>query len=329
MNLEDLIDENGLQQDEWSLTKPTFGENNQLTVIGWSGVSKNGRSKYYILECHNCSQDPELFGEGYFSSLKGGLVNLGSSPCGCIRSPHWTKDQYKVRCSRKAKELGHTFLGFVGEWKGKDSKIKMLCEKHGSWESGTVHELINKGKSCPNCKSTKPDDVMIDSFFASGSFHISTKFWRSNKKAKNGSKPYWYMSCPDCGEVGESFSGELQKGNRSCGCSIHRQQECYINWLIDEGVIVALKFGIARDSKQRIKQQNFKSVYTIKQHSIYQFQDVASCKQAERECKKELETGIVLKRDMPDGYTETTYVYNLDKIIEIYERNGGVRQENT
>jgi hypothetical protein len=29
---------------------------------------------------------------------------------------------------------------------------------------------------------------------------------------------------------------------------------------------------------------------------------------------------------MPDGYTETTWVYNLDKIVEIYERNGGLKK---
>ena len=28
---------------------------------------------------------------------------------------------------------------------------------------------------------------------------------------------------------------------------------------------------------------------------------------------------------MPDGWTETTYPYNIDKIIEIYEKHGGVR----
>ena len=42
------------------------------------------------------------------------------------------------------------------------------------------------------------------------------------------------------------------------------------------------------------------------------------------ECKKELDTGVVLKRDMPDGYSETTWAYNIGKVKDIYERNGGV-----
>lgn len=29
---------------------------------------------------------------------------------------------------------------------------------------------------------------------------------------------------------------------------------------------------------------------------------------------------------MADGFTETTYIYNLEKIVEIYENNGGIRK---
>jgi hypothetical protein len=30
---------------------------------------------------------------------------------------------------------------------------------------------------------------------------------------------------------------------------------------------------------------------------------------------------------MRDGWSETTWVYNLERIIEIYERNGGIIHE--
>ena len=44
-NLEDLIDpEYGLQQDEWSLTRPRFGTEGQLEVIGWGCT---GQSVWY------------------------------------------------------------------------------------------------------------------------------------------------------------------------------------------------------------------------------------------------------------------------------------------
>lgn len=329
MNLEDVIDpEYGLQQDEWSLTRPKFGKEGQLEVVGWSG--KSGSNNLYILMCLTCNQDSELFGEGYFRSVKGGLVS-GQLPCGCSRSPRWSKDQYSALCSRKATQLGYTFLGFVGEWSNKTTKIKMSCPKHGIWESGAINGLLYESVGCPRCRdeftrfiNTKPDVEMIDSFFASGAFHPDTQFWRSGRKTKQGYKPYWFMLCPCCKEIGEARRSELQRGQRPCGCNIHRQQEAYINLIADDHIIVGIKFGIANNSRRRVKEQNSKSLYTLEQHSVYTFPDVASCKKAERECKQELECGVVLKLDMPDGYTETTWLYNLEKIEEIYKRNGGI-----
>ena len=50
MNLEDVIDpEYGLQQDEWSLSKPKFDEEGQLEVIGWSGRQKTNNARFYLL----------------------------------------------------------------------------------------------------------------------------------------------------------------------------------------------------------------------------------------------------------------------------------------
>lgn len=332
MNLEDLIDENGLQQDEWSLTKPKFGVDNQLEVIGWSG--RHGSGKLYILKCFVCSQDPELFGEGYFKSLKGNLLKAIVS-CGCSNNTRWSKEQFRVICERKSKELGYTFLDFEGAWSGAGTKVRMLCDKHGEWAGGSINGLTNANAGCQMCayiiratSRTKPDDVMKDSFFASGAFHPETKFWRSDKKTKQGTKVYWHVHCPVCGASYESKSDNLRGGQQSCGCSKHRQQEAYINLIVDENKLaVAIKFGISRDSKKRAIEQDRASSYEICQYAVYQFPTVKSCKQAERDCKQELECGIVLRRDMRDGWSETTWVYNLERIIEIYERNGGIIHE--
>ena len=332
MNLEDLVDENGLQQDDYSLSGVVFGEEGQLKVVGRSGEIWS--AKYYILKCNKCSQDSELFGDGYFKSLKGSLVR-GSVPCGCSYTAKWSQEQYFVLCSRKATEIGYVFLGFVGEWKGQTTKIKMSCEKHGEWSSGNVNNLIHSGDGCPRCgvdaiseARKKPDDVMIVSFHKSKAFHPDTKFWRSERLDSRGWASYWHVFCPECGESGESNSSHLQRGQRPCACNVHRQQECYINWVVDEhNNAVAIKFGIARDSKRRVKQQDTRSAYEVRQHQVYTFPSVASCKKAERECKKELDCGIVLKRDMPDGWTETTSVLNLSKVVAIYKRNGGMLNE--
>jgi len=324
LNLVDLVDDKGLQQDEWSLTAPRFGKDGQLQVVGWSG--KSGDKKRYVLKCGKCANDSELFGEGYFKSVAGSL-NKGHVPCGCSSAPRWTKEQYAILCSRKAKNLGYTFLGFDGEWSGNNTKIKMSCDKHGEWGTGSVSTLVLKNNTCPRCAvdmSTKPDDVMIKSFFTSRAFHPDTKFWRSERKTVQNKKGYWFVDCPECGEIGEANSGDLQQGKRPCACSPMRQKQCYINLISDSFGVVALKFGVANNSFARVNRQDKVSSYKVTNHCIYEFTTKDSCKQAERDCKKELECGVVLKRDMPDGWSETTWPLNLDKIKQIYKKHGGI-----
>ena len=330
MNLEDLLDpKHGLQEDEWSLMAPTFGSEGQLEVIGWSG--KRRANKYYILKCNKCSEDEELFGEGYFKRVKQDITD-GKVPCGCSKSTKWSREQYSVLCTRKAEQLGYKFLGFVGEWKGAFTKIKLLCEKHGGWDSAIISTLIHKDVGCKSCANiltsdfnTKPDEVMIESFLVGGGFHPNTVFWRSLKKDIRGHNVFWHYLCHDCGGKGEGSSSMLQKGCKSCLCSPQRPREAYINKILDGEKIVAIKFGITRNSRRRTKQQNRKSIYEIIQHQVYIFPDVESCRKAEVDCKQLVGCGILSKEEMPDGYTETTWVYNLDKIVEIYERNGGVK----
>ena len=329
MDLNELVETDaGLLQDEWSLSRPRFGKENQLEVIGWSGKSKSG-NKYYILKCSDCSGDSELFGEGHFRSVKGFLTG-GGIPCGCSSAHKWTNKQYEILCERKSKQKNYKFMGFTGEWKGKDTKISLVCEIHGKWDSGTISSFLHSNMGCPPCGRIsassmirKSDEDMISSFFSSGAFHPDTKFWRSDRLNSQGAKVYWKVHCPVCSKYSETTSNELQRGCVSCDCNNQRQKECYINLIFDGCEVKAIKFGIACNSKRRASQQNSSSVYKIKQHVVYSFSSVEDCKKAENDCKLEIECGILSKIDMPDGYTETTHYSNLDKIIEIYERNGG------
>lgn len=332
MNLEDVIDtEYGLLQDDWTLTNPAFGNEGQLRVIGWSG--RLGTAKCYILECDICKNDSELFGDGIFRSLKTNL-NKGRLACGCSRTL-WSKEQYKVLCSRKASQRGYVFLGFDVEWRNQNTKVKLSCDLHGDWTGVSINDFINNSRGCPTCgrksiakSMTKPDSEMVQAFFDSGVFHPDTKFWRSDRLNRLGYKPYWNIYCPVCDESGTAPSARFRLGQPPCACSKHRQKQCYINWVTDGAIKIALKFGISVDSVGRVRKQNSKSVYDVEQYQIYDFPSVESCKQAERQCKSQLECGILSKLEMPDGYTETTYPHNVDKIIEIYKKNGGILNDN-
>lgn len=337
MNLEDVIDpEYGLQQDEWSLTRPKFGDQGQLEVIGWSGRNKSG-NKLYLARCDVCAQDHELFGDGVFKSLKGSLM-CEQIPCGCSCRVKWTAEQYKIRCTRQANGLGYVFLDWAEPFTSSRTKLLLYCPRHGEWNSTSLNSFLSSGHACPACRTevattaakkslTKPDHEMIASFHASGQFPTGTQFWRSMRLNSEGTARYWHVHCPECNYTGEAESGSLQKGSRPCLCSRARQKQAYINWIVgDGGQNVALKFGIANVARRRVRQQNKACQYEVRPYLVYEFPTKQQCQAAERECKETLECGILSQEEMPDGYTETTCPSNLARIKSIYEKHGGVVQ---
>lgn len=320
--------ENGVHLDAWSASSPTFGENDQLTVLGWTYIRPGVRQ--YIVKCRVCEKDPEMFGDGYFKTVKGSLVR-GVVPCGCSNIPMWSQDQWLLRLKRKIQELGMEFIS-VGQTKiSAASPVSIKCPHHGLWET-RVTNLLHMGTSCEKCSrelssvaQIKPDDVMISSFFASGIFHPDTKFWRSDKKTSQGGKSYWFSLCPVCDTQSESRCTSLQYGHCPCECGRKRQRECYVNLIENKGGVTAVKFGIACNSERRLRQQDNKAIgVRIVNFAVYKFPDYNTCKLAERLCKQELECAYVSKDVLPDGYTETTSVLNLNRILEIYESCGGV-----
>lgn len=125
-------------------------------------------------------------------------------------------------------------------------------------------------------------------------------------------------------------SGLLNHGTGCPQCANQTQQQCYINHIHDEqGILCALKFGIANNSDRRIKKQNSHNVFTMKQVQVWHFSTVKQCKDAEKRCKRVLHTEAVSKYAMPDGYTETVELSCMASIQNIYKLYGGTLQEET
>jgi predicted nucleic-acid-binding Zn-ribbon protein len=413
MNFSDfgIKDESELEQDKFSLSKPTFGKDNQLTVIGWKGKESSG-NKVLFLKCSECSKDQEMFGKDHFTTTASRL-RKGSIPCNC--SSHYMNmdaHQYSVKITRECKIRNLVFHGFIGDFLGVKTRVKLECPKHGIWETSNI-DKFTAGRGCPKCRSDnlakrsrKPDELLISNFMATGKFKEGTKFWRSSKLNTQGTKAYWFSSCPICSNdeyvqaglcsgVFETPIADLSRGVVPCRCSpsyywtkeqyehrikkrmqeskttdefigfidgfknakskftrfckthgnyettvhgyLDRNSECpqcanqtqqqgYINLVKQNEKIVALKFGIAKDSKQRSNTQHFKTKLDIEQLAVWEFPTVKACKYSESYVKKHLPCSLLTKQEMPDGYTETTSVENLEAIIKIYEDFGGVRK---
>lgn len=398
-----------IEQDEWSLTRPTFPtpKGGTLTVVGWSGRKAVNYDKCYIVECNICKNDNELNGDGIYQAVKSHL-SRGVVPCGCSKHPKYTKYQWEVRVKRSAENKGLKFISFLGEFKGKNTKLKLCCPEHGSWIAPSADGLLHDSCGCPLCgrlrtteASTKGYKDHVAEFMESKKFHKGTQFWKSERKNSRGYSPYWFYKCPACSKdeyatiglcngIFEATLGDLKAGKLACRCSkspqyteaqwtwrmeketkenrhtfirwvvskgkvkkfqylcpLHgvqeattghylsgkgcpicsgkNQQQCYVNQVLDEDLVVAIKFGISRGANLRIRGQNSSNLFKMRQIGIWEFPSVESCKAAEKQCKKDLECGVLTKRELADGHTETTHIKNLDRIIEIYENYGGKR----
>ncbi|WOZ57412.1 putative endonuclease [Pseudomonas phage vB_PseuGesM_254] len=331
MNYSDFPD---MQQDEFC--ESVFGEGGHLKVIGWSG--RAGTSKLYVVKCSVCKQDKELFGDGVFRSQKVGLLH-GELPCGCSKRRRWSPSQYYTLLTREPHLEKYTIPKEqfrVERLRSKD-KIQIVCIDHGLFLS-SLNQLLCQKTNCPACwevtkkirlKSNSPAlipvEIHIQDFFKVGIFHPNTIFSKNIERRDTlGYLTFFDVRCGACEEVYTSRMGNLKNGKRGCSCAIASQTQAYIHRVVDNGWDVCLKLGIARDATQRQRQQHRKSAFDILPLKVYNFPTASQCKAAERECLDTLECGTVSKRDMPDGYTETTYLRNLDAIVAIYKKHGGV-----
>lgn len=331
MDLNELIVEQ-LNEDDWSKSGATFGDQGQLQVLGWSG--KRRGDKIYILHCSECAKDPELHGEGYFKSLKFSLVRAKPQiPCGCADHVHWTEKQYVTLAKRKLKLWNIEFLGWAEPYNKAETRVRLSCSVHGEWVGARVGAIATQIKAKGNCKKcgdmnggltrTKDESHFYKSFMSTGKFEEGTTFKFLGNRPASTSR-LWEVYCSRCGITFQSSSGSLQAGKVGCGCSWgYNQKQAYINEVYGGEVLLGLKFGISTNSNSRNKTLSKNKDYTISLSAVYEFDSVGDCRNAEKYCKNNLPCGIFSREALPDGYTETTYAHYYDNIIKIYENFGG------
>ena len=190
--------------------------------------------KSYVVTCDICSGDSELWPHGSIVTTKGSLTK-GNLPCGCSRSPRWTKDQWMLKVSRVCKEADFTLIGLEDEWRGKDTKMVLKNNKTGFiWSNTTLNGLVNRGKRDPResiisrARSNVQDEIgVIDKIRQSGKFHEGCEFRRLSVGKGRGR---WEVECPVCKgdvyakECGSPFifsasGSSLLNGNLPCRCA--------------------------------------------------------------------------------------------------------------
>lgn len=204
-------------------------------------------------------------------------------------------------------------------------KWKMKCPVC-LWEGTSWVTSLTKG--FPPCKCSKAPRYSKEErekMLLERNARVDYKFdsWAEDY---NGINTRLYASCESHGLFKVSIDNYL-RGKGCPACRNNEQTEAYINIVLDGELPIALKFGVSTDSSYRVYNQNRRSVYKVINFGVWDFERVEFCQKAEKQVKETLTCGTLSKEEMQDGYSETTFVYNLDKIIKIYEENGGNRRE--
>lgn len=328
MNWEEIgiIGTEGLIKDHH--TGRVLGDKCQLTVLG--KIETKGKSKNrHVIHCSICAQDKELFGDAVFSRVLSQIITENIHPCGCSISPKWTEQQMFVRLKRYCADKRWEFIGWAEEYKGNTTRVEVITELGFTDTMLAANVLIGQNSKLHRNEKTskaksKSDDVIIESFLKLGVFYEGTTFWKSDRVDEKGQRTFWWMQCGECGQVGESYRSNLQKGKLPCACTRHvGQKKMYINLVSDNKLPIALKFGKAHLPERRIKEQQSKSDYDIECIGVWEFDNRESSTKAEAYCKEAFDCGIVSSILMRDGWSETTHIVNLEGVISIYESLGG------
>lgn len=220
-----------------------FGVDGHLEVIGTCERVKGKEIKYKVV-CSVCEQ--EHVGEIY-TSFKSSLVR-GSLPCYCRRhggGERLTEEQQTMKIVDECAVRSFEFLGYVGEYGGVSTKLKLLRLKDGhEWHTCNISNFF-RGRGCPKGAKTIPDDETVNKFMATGSFKEGTKFWRLPTEDKPHQWAYHCTVCSVdehvmqglCSGVFTAHRSSLMRGVLSCRCCkkyswTQEQRECQISKII-------------------------------------------------------------------------------------------------
>lgn len=315
-----------MEQDYFCGAK--FGHGDHLEVVGWK-PSNNGRYKKYIVKCRVCALDTELFGEGLFETEKGSLVK-GKIPCGCSKYYSPTESQFLILCDRAARTAKFKFIGLAEDYKGKNTKLLLLCG-NGHFSKEILYSYQAFGGRCKECVNERvrlKEDEMVRRCMSTGNFPEGTTFKRYLDYSNKSPSLFWKVYCPDCEEVSISRAHNLMNGHRPCSCrrSYSPPSFAYIDYIMSSHLgPFSIKFGITNFPAKRLHSLTRDCTYIVQPSSLWYFEDTGLCRQAERLCRDTVERRFLSKEELPFGWTETTYLQNEDAIEKIFMDFGGVR----
>ncbi len=188
----------------------------KLEVIGIAG--KQGSITTFKVKCFECAEDPQMFGDGVFTSLKGNLVN-NQKPCGCSKQPKLEDWQQMLRSRRVGEGKGFIVHGFAEEFKNAKTKLKLECLKDGHKWTASIDDIINKGSGCAKCSNKyRPTEQEALQKCTDICKEMNYEVIGFVDGYKGAHKTRFEYICKIHGKQGVSYNAFVNQGNQCRGC---------------------------------------------------------------------------------------------------------------
>lgn len=198
-----------------------FPEDNIYSILSYSRIKKK---TVYLVECSVCSVDEDLWPRGSIT-ISGGNLKERLSTCGCKIPVRWTKQQYEILVIREAERAYYNYLGIVGEYKGKKTKIAVQCKVDGTVCKTNIDSFLSRNNKVKTCSISDSSLLShIDFILNLGKIPRGTLFCRGKNseylkyKCFNCSSDA-YVKMGLCDGVFEANLQFLKGGGLSCRCS--------------------------------------------------------------------------------------------------------------
>lgn len=233
----------------------------------------------------------------------------------------------------KVEAKGYIFHGLFGEYKSLTTRLILECPAHGVWDTTTIHKMkYESSRGCPDCgaERTRTSRIVPEPERLKQVEQICSSLgYKFNGWVGNFKNIFTKLKleCPEHGEWRTTdIRGFTENGVGCPSCRNKTADMSYIHLVKDGEIPVALKFGISVRPQERLLEQKRKTCFSMESLGVWLFPSREECWLAERECLTTLTCAILSKEEMPDGFRETTSVINLNSIISIFEKNGGIKR---
>lgn len=144
----------------------------------------------------------------------------------------------------------------------------------------------------------------------------------------NSHRGKWLFNCENHGQFLAKL-GDICSMKSGCPSCAHRginlKLPClfYINIIKNNGKPIALKYGVTTQKiKTRVTQLNLNANFKVENLFFMYLESGYVAVEIEKDIKNNLGNNYISKEDLPVGYTETTNIDNLPKIINLIKNRG-------